>query len=461
MAKVLTQSNVAEKRALVKRVVASPEICRSTRLRDLFLYLCGRVLDADAQDIHELEVGHSVFGRAAQYDTTADNIVRVHASMLRKRLAEYFENEGRDESLVIEIPRGNYAPVFRERPASPARLVELDRLSVEPPPLLNYTSADEILLTRPPLAPITAPSANPNPWWRPRNLLVGSVIACVLCLLAFFFLRGRIVSSGAQPALAGAEVKDFWAQVFSQSAAANVVLDDASLDFYQEATGRSVSLTEYFDRSYLTSLEKSSAGSQFDPPLLHALLLRRQSSFAASSLIGKFDQVAGELHSSYALHFARDLSYRQIKAENVILLGNRQSDPWIQAFESRLSLLWAFDPALRTYYPRDNNSPAAKQDQYRTTSPGGQSGYATISFLPNLSDSGSVLILSATGGSAMASALDFLLNESAMEDVRSRLPAAPSHHAFPYFEMLLQMQKGARGRSSAQVISCRLLPSGR
>ena len=51
----------------------------------------------------------------ADYDTAADNTVRVHASMLRKRVNQYFENEGSAETLVIEIPRGNYAPVFRER----------------------------------------------------------------------------------------------------------------------------------------------------------------------------------------------------------------------------------------------------------------------------------------------------------------------------------------------------------
>jgi phytoene/squalene synthetase len=89
-------------------------------LRDLFLYLCNRVLDESVDDIHELELGHKVFGRPEHYDTATDNIVRVHASLLRKRLAEHFQTEGINEPLVVEIPRGNYAPIFRKRDPLPA-----------------------------------------------------------------------------------------------------------------------------------------------------------------------------------------------------------------------------------------------------------------------------------------------------------------------------------------------------
>jgi hypothetical protein len=78
------------RKLLVERVAASRYINRSARLRDLLLYLSDRVLEGDVEEIHEQEVGHRVFGRQANYDTTSDNIVRVHASMLRKRLEQYF-----------------------------------------------------------------------------------------------------------------------------------------------------------------------------------------------------------------------------------------------------------------------------------------------------------------------------------------------------------------------------------
>ena len=113
--KTLEDCDLQTRKELVGRVVSSSTICKSARLRDLFLYLCNRVLDESVDDIHELELGHKVFGRPEHYDTAADNIVRVHASLLRKRLAEHFQTEGRDEPIIVEIPRGNYAPTFRIR----------------------------------------------------------------------------------------------------------------------------------------------------------------------------------------------------------------------------------------------------------------------------------------------------------------------------------------------------------
>src|SRR5579863_1617618 len=113
---------VDERRLLVERVASSRYVNRSARLRDMLIYLADRVLDEEAGEIHEQEVGHRVFGRPSDYDTTSDNIVRVHASMLRKRLEQYFAAEGANEPLTVEIPKGNYAPVFHER-EEPAALV--------------------------------------------------------------------------------------------------------------------------------------------------------------------------------------------------------------------------------------------------------------------------------------------------------------------------------------------------
>ena len=115
----MSQANVVksaeDRKLLIERVASSRYVNRSARLRDLLVYLTTRVLEEDVVEIHEQEVGNKVFGRPANYDTSSDNIVRVHASMLRKRLEQYFAEEGANEPLTIEIPKGNYAPVFRER----------------------------------------------------------------------------------------------------------------------------------------------------------------------------------------------------------------------------------------------------------------------------------------------------------------------------------------------------------
>src|SRR5437870_9636348 len=55
----------------------------------------------------------TLFHKPSGYSPLEDSSVRVHARQLRLKLHEYFDGVGRDESLVVEIPKGTYAPVFR------------------------------------------------------------------------------------------------------------------------------------------------------------------------------------------------------------------------------------------------------------------------------------------------------------------------------------------------------------
>lgn len=451
---VATQSDLKQKRALVNRILASSVLSRSVRLKTLFQYLCARSLDEGALDIHELEVGHKVFDRPAQYDTIADNIVRVHASMLRKRLNEFFETEGQHEKFTVEIPRGNYAPLFIDRPAGHRPRTEIHPPSAE---ILLHTFSSGLepaYLTE--FAQVPASSRRSSTLWALRIVSLLAVLFCGLSI--FLFLSLRQTRRTELPAIVTnpPTVRQFWSGVFPEQGPTEIVFDDASLDFYRETTNQPVTLDKYYDRSYLTSIEKSAAASKLDPQIVHSLMLSRQSSFADAALTWKMAQIAGELHGTANVQFARDLTFRQVKAGNLILLGNPQSNPWIQPFASYLSLVWVFDPVLHTYYPRDKTAAEAALDQFRTSGEEGNAHvrYATISFLPNLSGNGNVLILSATGGATMTAALDFLLDETSMRQLRSMLPQNRSS-IFPHFEALLKFGDGSKDLSTAKVIICR------
>jgi hypothetical protein len=106
-------------RQLVGRIVASPEFHRATRQREFLLYVVNRKLAGCPEDITEALIGHRVYGRPASYDAGNDSIVRTEARTLRKRLERFFENQGVDEQVVLDIPRGGYLPVFRPRVETP------------------------------------------------------------------------------------------------------------------------------------------------------------------------------------------------------------------------------------------------------------------------------------------------------------------------------------------------------
>jgi hypothetical protein len=102
-------------RALVQRILSSPEFQRAPRLRDFLVYVVERKLEDAPGEVTEVLVGQRVFGRPAGYNPGEDSIVRTEARILRQRLDRYFTGEGRNEPLLLEIPKGSYLPAFRNR----------------------------------------------------------------------------------------------------------------------------------------------------------------------------------------------------------------------------------------------------------------------------------------------------------------------------------------------------------
>lgn len=63
-------------------------------------------------------MGVEVFGKPGSFDPRNDPIVRVQARRLRSRLTSYYQEEGQDDEIVTELPKGGYAPTFSERPGA-------------------------------------------------------------------------------------------------------------------------------------------------------------------------------------------------------------------------------------------------------------------------------------------------------------------------------------------------------
>jgi len=113
--KPLVESLNDPRRALVNRITASESFAKSPRLRELLVYLAQCALREPHSPLTEQQVGVAVFNRPSGYDTSSDTVVRVQASEVRKRLKYYFLSEGRNEPLVMELPRGSYLPIFNPR----------------------------------------------------------------------------------------------------------------------------------------------------------------------------------------------------------------------------------------------------------------------------------------------------------------------------------------------------------
>src|SRR5271165_509758 len=117
-----TAESTAEREELVRRVASSSTFERSPRLRAFFVHVCRCALDNKPEAATEQQVGISVYDRPPGYNPNDDNIVRSQARLLRLKLEHHFANEGKNEPMIITIPKGRYLPVFETRSEQPAVL---------------------------------------------------------------------------------------------------------------------------------------------------------------------------------------------------------------------------------------------------------------------------------------------------------------------------------------------------
>ena len=107
--------NMAAKiREHLSAVLTSEIFVRSPRLSRFLRFVVGEALEGRGNQISEYSIGVEVYDRPTAFDPRIDSTVRVEAGRLRAKLREYYEAEGTDSAIRIQLPKGGYSPSFRE-----------------------------------------------------------------------------------------------------------------------------------------------------------------------------------------------------------------------------------------------------------------------------------------------------------------------------------------------------------
>jgi TolB-like protein len=139
----------------LERVLASAGFARNERLSRFLRFVVERHLEGRDSEIKESLLAIEVFGRLPSYDPKQDPIVRTEARRLRARLSEYYLGEGKDDQLIIELPKGGYVPIFRHGAAE----------------------LREVPQARP---------ASAHPGFRQKRAWIAAAIVCVIAALGAF-----------------------------------------------------------------------------------------------------------------------------------------------------------------------------------------------------------------------------------------------------------------------------------
>jgi TolB-like protein len=155
-------------RTELAKICESAVFGSATRLKKLLTYLVAQGLAGNV--LKESILGVAIFARDPGYDPKQDSVVRTEVRRLRGKLLEYYGAEGARDNVLIELPKGSYAPVFRASDASP------------------------------PVAAATPPKRGPG--WLVRSAIVGAVLAGAALVAGYYRMHG---TGPQQPAPSAAQ----------------------------------------------------------------------------------------------------------------------------------------------------------------------------------------------------------------------------------------------------------------
>ena len=173
----------------IEKLTKSHSLHSSESLCKLLRYLAEHSLDHPGIALKEYQIATEVLGRPAGFDPQSDSTVRVQAGRLRVKLAEYYGQEGIDDPVLVEIPRGSYALTFTLRPVKSGG------------PVIAAAAVEQ--------AEKKAPISSSNRGW-PVAVIVLSVLLASSFITSALMLsqRPRIQSAAAQNA--PPELALFW-----------------------------------------------------------------------------------------------------------------------------------------------------------------------------------------------------------------------------------------------------------
>ena len=421
-------------RAAVARVLGSAAFQKAARLSSLLEHICRQELEGRGSEISEVALGVALFGRAEQYNTSDDNIVRSTVRLLRQRLDTFYTVEGADETIQIEIPRGSYVPVFRERPAA---------LKVtEPAGFLAEHYAEAFRAASSALKE-SAPKQI-KPW---HAFAAGILVAVLVATLFYLCVSPRVLNRS--------RTARFWSMIFSQKQPTLLVPADTTLMLYERAAHKTVSLEDYISGNMDNGIESVSPEAR---ALLDGLKNHRYTAVTSVSIAAELGRISGASPSKLQVKFCRDLRLEDLKQPTVvILIGAEQNNPWLHLFRDRLTFHLDWDSNENRFHINNSHPVSGEPAEWNwAKKDNDHRGFGQIAFLRNLNGNGYVLIIAGTSMDGTQAALEFLLDQRRTESLLKQ--AEQKGRPFGGFEVLLQAKVLDHGSIGTTVLGERFFP---
>ena len=174
-------------RKALQEILASEAFKGGKRAQDFLQLIVDHALACRFDSLRERMLGAEMFGRPVGYDTANDAVVRVKATEVRKRLAQYHQNLTSPPKVRIDLPTGTYLPQFLFESPAPTVQAPLPATDTGPATTAAAIGPNEI--------PPASPAVHRSHPLRLALLLAG---CAVLAVVSYYALQRSRRSSAAQ-----------------------------------------------------------------------------------------------------------------------------------------------------------------------------------------------------------------------------------------------------------------------
>jgi hypothetical protein len=287
----------------IERIVHSEQFRSSEVLRRLLTFLSEKAISGEADNLKEYVVAIDGLGKSSTYDPQHNSAVRIQMGRLRQRLAEYYRTEGKNDPMIVDLPKGRFRLTFEQRSNSPTYSPEN-----APPPTL----------------PLPAPQIFDSAPGRASKLsLLRLTIGflAVALLLGLGYLLGRATTHRQSVADQGSHgLETLWGPFLNRNLPLIVSIEDPLFAEIRSNPGvyfRDRSMNEWSDVVSSAALNKLTGAlnqSEIRPSRYYTAFGEAEASFLLGGLLKTPERALSIVRTS-------QLSWQQLADNNVIFVG--------------------------------------------------------------------------------------------------------------------------------------------
>jgi hypothetical protein len=410
------QLSLFERREELRRVLQSKQFASAPKRSRFLEFVAEQSFQGNGDKINEYLIGVEVYDRGEHFDPQQDPIVRVQAHEIRRALKKYYEEDGSQSVLRIDLPSGHYVPAFnRSTPTAPE------------PSDVAAPSAE---------VPLVQAAASKLHWAFTITLAVTCIVLGILLNVALRQNSRHTPLPAATNTLPDS-LEWFWRPFLPPAALPLIVIPNHPIlraahqgDSAQTlAHGHEIpkaSLPEFRDTIHFRELKRF----VFVPSLTDFT--------AVGETLGvvRLCERLFESSGTCRVQPSRLVNFDQIKNGNTILLGGSQT--WsgrvfldVEDFRLQSGVILNRNP--------QSGEKALYHPEFDPVTNDLTRDYALILMLPNEKEENRVLLIYGIYTQGSQAAIEYLLNPESMAELRKALIAAsPDHKTVPpYFQALI------------------------